>query len=737
MTLLATLGNAFSGLAASQRAIDVVSNNVANLSNPHYARETTSLSARAYGGLAGGVEIDAVERQIDLFLERQRLTNAADLSSAAAEADYVAKIETALTAGGESGRLDAALSGFRAAATAAIASPNDQVLRQNVVLSAQRLAARLNQISVELEGIRRQADERLRADSDALGDLAQRLGRLNAAVAARAGDPPGIRNLRDQRDAVVAAMAEIASVSRLDREAHDVAVFVGQGRALVDRRAAAVVAADRADGFGAITIDGADVTDDIGGGRIAAHAGVRDRVIPAILASLDQLAGQIASAANAVNNAGVSSARGSAFRSTVAATDFPAVDLAQHDIVLLDAEGRVVRNLTDEFALPQVATLAQLKSVFDSILQQGGQRFFDVSIDSGFLSIAVNPGGPAKDLYFDILSPRSDRSFKGLFHLDDVFTGIEGGSRTAYTATGGANAGAPSLGRLTVGVPGPAQPASLVGQEITLTGGTGQGQRRRVTGYDAVNRQLILDTPWTTVPDATTRYRLDRPDARSIAVRPDLIANPERLAHGTYAATDFSRPSPSFEAGAVQAATVSSLTVEAADASALAAGVTITIISGPGAGQQRRVSTVEGSAVTLETAWSVTPTAQSRYAIGTFADMVGTTVGLPGDSRSLEELARRLDADFDVLLPDRRYATSLAGLARDIAAEHTARVGQAEARRDEGEAVRVELDQRHGAVSGVNLDEEMAELISLQNAYSASARILSTCDELYRTLIQM
>lgn len=735
MTILTTLGNAFSGLSANQRAIDVVSNNVANLSNANYARETIALSARSYGGLAGGVKIDAVERQIDLFLERQRLANTAGLSSAKAEADYMAEIETALSAGGEAGRLDATLSDFRAAATAAIASPSDQVLRQNVVLSARRLATRLNQISIKLEALRRQADERLRADSVTIKDLAQRLARLNAEIAARAGDPPGIRNLQDQRDAVVAAMAEIASLSRLDREGRDVAVFIGQGRALVDGRAAKVVAIDRTDGFGALTVGGADVTDDIQSGRISAHAGVRDRIIPAILASLDQLAGQVATIVNSVNNSGVSSTRRSEFSSAVEATDFSAVDLAKHDIVLLNAEGRVLRNLTNEFALPQVTTLAGLKEAFDTILKQDGRRLFNISVDNGLLSISVNPEGPAQGLYFDILSPRDERSFKGLFHLDDVFVGIKGASRTVFSSAGGANSD--GKGRLTLSSPGPAQPERMVGQEITLTGGTGQGQRRRVTGYDAVNRQFILDTAWTTVPNATTRFRLDRPDARSISVRTDLIANPERLAHGSYTAADFGRPSPDFKPGAVQAATASSLTVNAAHNTALAAGVLITIISGPGAGQSRRVAGVADSTATLETAWSVTPTAQSRYAIGTFTDLVGTTVGLSGDSRSLEELSKRLEADFDVLLPGRHYSTSLAGLSRDIAAEHTARVSQGEAQRDEAEAVGRELDQRRGAVSGVNLDEEMAQLISLQNAYSASARILSTCDELYKTLIQM
>lgn len=44
--------------------------------------------------------------------------------------------------------------------------------------------------------------------------------------------------------------------------------------------------------------------------------------------------------------------------------------------------------------------------------------------------------------------------------------------------------------------------------------------------------------------------------------------------------------------------------------------------------------------------------------------------------------------------------------------------------------------ERADAVSGVNLDEELANTIVYQNAYSASARVISITDELFKTLLQ-
>ena len=46
------------------------------------------------------------------------------------------------------------------------------------------------------------------------------------------------------------------------------------------------------------------------------------------------------------------------------------------------------------------------------------------------------------------------------------------------------------------------------------------------------------------------------------------------------------------------------------------------------------------------------------------------------------------------------------------------------------------LQNKVSATSGVNIDEEMAHLLALQNAYSANARVMSSIKQMYDTLIQ-
>jgi flagellar hook-associated protein 1 FlgK len=47
------------------------------------------------------------------------------------------------------------------------------------------------------------------------------------------------------------------------------------------------------------------------------------------------------------------------------------------------------------------------------------------------------------------------------------------------------------------------------------------------------------------------------------------------------------------------------------------------------------------------------------------------------------------------------------------------------------------LQQRFNNQSGVNIDTELSNLIALQNAYGANARVMSTVQQMMATLLQM
>jgi flagellar hook-associated protein 1 FlgK len=53
------------------------------------------------------------------------------------------------------------------------------------------------------------------------------------------------------------------------------------------------------------------------------------------------------------------------------------------------------------------------------------------------------------------------------------------------------------------------------------------------------------------------------------------------------------------------------------------------------------------------------------------------------------------------------------------------------------QAIVDQLNEMRDSVSGVNLDEEMTDLIKLQQAYEAAAKLVTIADEMLQSLLQM
>ena len=77
-----------------------------------------------------------------------------------------------------------------------------------------------------------------------------------------------------------------------------------------------------------------------------------------------------------------------------------------------------------------------------------------------------------------------------------------------------------------------------------------------------------------------------------------------------------------------------------------------------------------------------------------------------------------------------RYASEFGGaVGRGAAA--------AETRQASAEAVAIEATNRRQSVEGVNLDEELVNLTTYQQAFSASARMIQAASELFDTLLSI
>lgn len=121
-----------------------------------------------------------------------------------------------------------------------------------------------------------------------------------------------------------------------------------------------------------------------------------------------------------------------------------------------------------------------------------------------------------------------------------------------------------------------------------------------------------------------------------------------------------------------------------------------------------------------------------------------TATTLSGDTTRPDFLYQQLTAGKSLYPPQTGFGTSrtpfqttLLGFSQQIASAQGQAADSAKQVADGQDVVLATLQQKLNGQSGVNIDEEMAHLLSLQNAYGANARVMSTVKQMFDMLMQI
>ena len=108
---------------------------------------------------------------------------------------------------------------------------------------------------------------------------------------------------------------------------------------------------------------------------------------------------------------------------------------------------------------------------------------------------------------------------------------------------------------------------------------------------------------------------------------------------------------------------------------------------------------------------------------------VAGEVGNNSVARALAQLAKDSRAALDNQTFSGAYGAIVATLGHELSTANN--------QLSQHEAVTAMLQRQRDSVSGVSIDEEMTDLVRFQHAYEASARIISTVDEMIQTVLAM
>jgi flagellar hook-associated protein 1 len=240
MSLTHSITNAVSGLVATSRAAEIVSNNVANAMTEGYARRELELSARNVGGRGAGVSIDGVKRVVDEALLRDRRLADAAVGENSARADFYAALERLIGTPEDAGSLDARVAAFEKSLIEAASRPDSLARLQSVSDAAAGLTAHLNRISEGVQQLRMDAEDEIAIQVQTLNASLKQVADLNTQIVSATAAKRDTSALLDLRQQEIDRISSIVPLRVIDRENGQVALFTMNGGRLVDGRASVV-----------------------------------------------------------------------------------------------------------------------------------------------------------------------------------------------------------------------------------------------------------------------------------------------------------------------------------------------------------------------------------------------------------------------------------------------------------------------------------------------------------------
>ena len=237
MSLSIALQNAVSGLQLNQRSLDVTAQNVANVNTPGYSRKIVNQQAVVIAGQGAGVEIASIERRVNEFILRDMRTQSSAMNDYQQRSEFYSRMQDLFGAPGSDISLGYTIADLSSRIQALAVSPDNSALMTEITSRAKLIAQQFNEIASEIESLRLEADTNISTAIDAVNTQLTRIQDLNIRIAENEALGLGTSELRDQRDVAVNKISEYMNVNYFERTNGELVIFTNSGRPLLDRTA--------------------------------------------------------------------------------------------------------------------------------------------------------------------------------------------------------------------------------------------------------------------------------------------------------------------------------------------------------------------------------------------------------------------------------------------------------------------------------------------------------------------
>lgn len=696
-SLSTILDSAASGVYAAQTQLDAVSNNVSNVNTPGYVREVVNQTPNPVGD--SGVLTGNITRTVDQFLAQASLTATAQSGTSSMIASFLDQAQGLFgdptSTSGYFNQLDQALADI----SSAVQNPTSLATRSQAVSAIQSFLSQSSAISSQLQGLTTQATSQIGSTVTQVNGLLSQIAQLNGVIISEQATGGGAAGAQNQQNGLVQQLSSLLSITVTPNNDGSISIRTAQGAQLVSGvQGSQLSYSTSGASAGQIQVNapnGGVQTLTPGDGILAGLLQVANQQVPQIAEQLGEYVSQAVNQMNAAHNASSAlpppnqlNGRNTGMDLTTDISGFT----GQTNIGIVDSSGNLVSNIAVDFDAGTMTVdggspLSFTPSTFLSTLNTALGANGSASFNNGALSIqASNSSDGVAIGDGSTPSSKGGQDFSQFFGLNDLVT--SGGITDFDTGLTGTDAnGFAAGGVLNLQILN-SSGSLLRNVQVTMTG-TGD--------MDSLLAQLN-----------STTTGVGQYGAYSLTTNGDLVFTPNQPGVNISVTGDTTQ----WGSGGASISQLFGL-----DPSTLADIPTSYSLR----------SDIAANPMNLAMA-------QLDVSGG-----VGSAALTVGDTRGGQLLANISSntVSFDAAGAAGATQTTLDQYAAQLSGVVAQGASNAQTANTNAQAVASEANTRLASAEGVNLDQELVNMTTYQQAYAASARLLSAVDQMFQTLMNI
>lgn len=318
MGITSILNIAKIALSVQQTSLQVLSNNIANVNTPGYARQEAVLTeadaARTGSGfiLGGGVRIEKIMSHYDKYLEYSIAKQNNALEEQRTYEKFFGRIESVLDE--TNSKLTSNITAFFNSWQGLSADPLSSVARADVAMRAGNLAQGIRNTYTELKNLQIEADNNVAKEVEEINNLLASIAELNKKTYEAAAGGTESESFVSQRLTALQELSGKLSLQYFEDQNSGLTVMTSDGKSLVEKGNVYELSAEKTGtgDFYSVYWNGSpmhsvDITNTISGGTLKGLIDLRDTRMTEFLDSVDDLAQSLMTEVNAVHSAGYNS----------------------------------------------------------------------------------------------------------------------------------------------------------------------------------------------------------------------------------------------------------------------------------------------------------------------------------------------------------------------------------------------------------------------------------------------